>query len=489
MARSIEATALSGGITLVVRQFLGIVLSLVGMLVTTRLLGPHKYGYFVIVSGLTGYAINIGKLGLDVYLIRYQGDLGQQQVGVTQGLYLIFGLLFAGIILVCGPVVAWWYKDAMLCTLFWSYAVITPVALMAFIPIALLDRKLDYKHAAMTELSGQLLYVAISVSIVWFTRSVWGVIAGILGQAVITLILATHWSGMRFRPCWNFSETKAQARYGFGYSASMWIWQARDLVNPLLVGRILGAEATAYIAMAVRLASMVGFAKSAVWRVYMSYLARLADDRARMKEAIETGLSHQVLITGISFIAFMAIAPDLIQGLMGPKWLPILGVFPFIAAGLIINSGFSLYSSALYIIGKNHDVSAFHSLHLILFGVSAGVLLRKLGSIAGYGWAEIAACGSYLFLHYAFKRRLFAIKETLMIVNLLVILAGIGTSLLLLNQPTWVRIAPAALFLLVILFGLPWNRAASFAMYTMARQRIKMSLFKTAPCADGRTGG
>lgn len=472
MSSSLESKALSGGVILVIRQLFGTLLSLAGMLVTTRLLGPHKYGQFIIVAGLTAYAINVGKLGLDVYLIRYQGELDHEQVGVTQGIYLGIGVISAAAVLALGPVVARWYNDPLLCHLSWSYAIIIPLTLMGTIPIALLDRQLMYKQAAMTEFSGQLLYATLSVCIVWVTQSVWGLIVAIFGQALVTFILGTYWSKMKFRPLWIPEETRAQVRYGFGYSASMWIWQARDLVNPLLVGKLLGAEAAAFIAMALRLAALVGFAKAAVWRVYISYLARLGEDREKMRDAIESGLSHQVLITGVSFIAFLTIAPDLIQGLMGPKWMPVLQVFPFIAAGAIVNSGFSLYSSALYIVGRNRDVSLFHAVHILLFVSFAWFLLVKLNSITGYGWSEVAAFSSYFLIRYSFKNRFFRIREELMYINISLFFVSLLFIMQLLTEPLWVRVATSSLFLLVILHGIPRNRSNCLVLLNMAKNKF-----------------
>lgn len=472
MTQTLESKALSGGIILVVRQLFGIVLSLIGMLLTTRLLGPHKYGQFIIVAGLTGYALNVGKLGLDVYLIRYQGELNQKQIGVTQGLYLIIGLLFAVSILLFGPVVAKWYKDPFLCKLLWSYAIITPLTLLSSIPIALLDRQLAYKQAAMIELVGQLLYVAISVCIVWLTHSAWGVIIGIFAQTLLTFILGIYWSNMLFRPRWIPLEAQAQVQYGFGYSSSLWIWQIRDLVNPILVGKLLGAESAAFIAMALRLAGLASFAKTAVWRVYLSYLARLTDDRDKLKEAIETGLSHQVIITGVSFIAFLTIAPDLIQGLMGQKWILILQIIPFIAAGVIVNSGFSLYSSALYIIGKNHDVSVFHTVHIILFVLSTWFFLDKFDSIVGYGWAEVTTFFSYIFIRYAFRKRLFPIREKLMYLNIILTLCSVILIMQVLTEPLWQRIGISSILLLIILYGIPSNRLNCLTVLNVAKHRF-----------------
>lgn len=472
MSESYESKALSGGFVLVGRQLLGIVLNLVTVLISTRLLGPGKYGELVILAGLSGYATNVGKLGLDVYLIRYQGDLDQGQVGVTQGLYLAIGLFLAVLMATTAPFIAWWYHDSLLCHLLWSYALLTPVTLLSFIPIALLDRQLLYKQAAMTELAGQLCYVGLSLPSVWLTGSVWGIVAGTFGQVAVTIGLATYWSNMRFRPRWSPLEAKAQIRYGIGYSASTWVWQGRDLVNPLLVGKMLGAEAAAFVAMAVRLAGLVSFAKSAIWRVYMSYLARLGDDRAKMREAVAAGLSHQVLITGVSFIAFMAISPELVRGVMGEKWLPILNILPFVASGLTVNSGFSLYSSALYIIGRNLDVTLFHALHVILFACFAFLLLRIFGSLSCYGWAEVAAFPSYLMIRHMARKHGFAGRENLMYLNLVFILAGLFLNMQLIAMPSWLRLGTASLLLLVLLFGVAANRSATLVMLNMARQRL-----------------
>lgn len=475
VTQSIGEKALSGGMFLVGRQFFGIILSLIGMLVTTRLLGPHKYGQFIIVSGLAGYALNVCKLGLDVYLIRYQGELDQRQIGVTQGLYLAIGFFFAALIISLGPVVARWYNDPLLSHLCWSYAIITPLTLISSIPVALLDRQLAYKQAAMTELVGQFLYVALSVCVVWFTHSVWGVIIAIIAQALMTLILATYWSSMQFRPRWIPQEARSQVRYGFGYSSSIWIWQIRDLVNPLLVGKILGAEVAAFIAMAIRLAGLVGFAKTAVWRVYMSYLSRIADDRVKMKEAIETGLSQQVLITGVSFLAFLTISPELILCLMGQKWLSILQVFPFIAVGVIVNSAFSLYSSVLYIIGKNQHVSVFHAVHIILFVPSAWFLSYKLGSLTGYGWAEVIALLSYIVISYAFRKLMFPIRDNFMYLNLILFLLSLILMMQLITETLWLRLGTSIVFLLIILYGVPRNRSNCLIVLNMLRQKFMVS--------------
>lgn len=459
---------------LVGRQLFGIVLSLIGMLVTTRLLGPEKYGQFAIVYGLIQYASNVGRFGLDTYLIRYQGNLKPQQIGVTQGLYLIIGLGTALATFCGGPLASSWYADPSLKDLFWSFACIIPFIVLTNVPIAVLDRHMDYKKAALTELAGQLTYLCISVPIVWYSRSIWGLVLAVFGQTFLVLALASFWSKVRFRPSFHRQEAKEQLHYGASYAASMWIWQIRDLVNPLVVGKLLGPESVAFVAMAIRLVGLVGFAKTAVWRVYMSFLARISHDREKMKAAVETGLSHQVLILGVTFIVFTALSPELIKGFMGERWLPLLKVLPFITAGMIVNSGFSLHASALYVIGKNNAVTLFHIIHVTLFVTAAWFFVSTMGTIIGYGCAEMAALVSYFSIRRALHRNLFAIKERLLYLNIIFVIGSIATIASLPQSALVLRSLAALTALSLLLLAAAKNREATMVIWDKVSARLRL---------------
>jgi PST family polysaccharide transporter len=458
MPQSLQSKALAGGVVLIGRQLLGIIFSTAGMLITTRLLGPQKYGQFIIISGLTGYAILVAKMGLDAYLIRYTGQLGKGPIGVAQTLYLVIALLLFAVCIAFGSLAALWYEDASLRDLFWGYAIVPPVTVITAAPMALLDRQLAYRQVARIELSAQLLSLAVSIPIVWFTASVWGLIAGAFVQSVVALFSSWHSSRMEFDPQWDWGEARAQLAFSFGYGASNWIWQLRDLVNPLCVGKLLGSEAVGYVAVAVRLGLMVGFAKNAISRVYLSFLARIANDREAMKEAVETGLNHQVLMLVVSYVVFLSLAPELIRNFIGVKWLPVLTVFPFIAVGHIINAGFSLHSSGLYVIGRTRDVFLLNSLNVALFIPFAWYFMTVSGKISGFGWAEVAAFPSYLVIRQALRRHLFAIREGTLYLNVIAGICAIALMSHELNGDFWPRALLGYSILIILFLAVPQNR-------------------------------
>ena len=72
--------------------------------------------------------------------------------------------------------------------------------------------------------------------------------------------------------------------YGFGLTASMRVWQLRTLVNPLMVGRIAGPEAVAFVAFAIRIAESLGSVRLAAGRVAMASLSRLQQSTRNFAE-------------------------------------------------------------------------------------------------------------------------------------------------------------------------------------------------------------
>jgi PST family polysaccharide transporter len=193
-------------------------------------------------------------------------------------------------------------------------------------------------------------------------------------------------------------------RDGLTYTAATWAWQARTLVNPLLVGRYVGVAGVGYVDLAVRFVDNLGFVKTAASRVAVAALAQVQQDSARLGTAIAEGARLQVLALGTLLAGFGVAAPWLVPLVFGERWLPVLVVYPFIALGALAHGLFNMEVSALYVLRQNAKVLAFHLVHVGLFAGTAVLGLRGLG-LVGYGWGEAAAVLSYPVVHAMVSRR------------------------------------------------------------------------------------
>jgi len=129
------------------------------------------------------------------------------------------------------------------------------------------------------------------------------------------------------------SEHRKEA---LGLTASLRTWQLRTLVNPLIVGRFVGAEGVAYVALAIRIAEALGSFRLAAGRMAIAALARLQDRRHEFRRALEQALFLQVVTLGPLLCAFALTGPYIVQHFIGARWMPSMQIYPFAAAGVLV---------------------------------------------------------------------------------------------------------------------------------------------------------
>jgi O-antigen/teichoic acid export membrane protein len=401
---NLKQQVMSGGLYLALRQGVGMAISLGGVLVLTRLIGPEQYGLYAGTFGIFWYIQTIFQMGLDVYLVRHEGE--ETAIVHHQAFTLLLLLSFAGVAFAWlgMPLLQQWMKMAGFVDVARAMFTALPIVFLMKVPTAILERRLDYQRIAFIELANQVLYYIMALTLAFRGFGVWSAVIAWWIQQIQGVIL--YFVISRYRPQWHWNSALVMEmlRYGIGYSTSTWVWCLRALVNPLLVGGLVGAEAVGYVALAIRLAEVLGFVKTATWRIALSALAKFQGDRGRLLRAVNEGMGLQILALGPLLVAFAWVAPWLMPRLFGPEWLPVVAVFPFIAAGNLTNSMFNMHSSTLYVLKRNWEVTLFHLAHIALFGGASAFFLAKFGYI-GYGWAELATIGSYAIIHHFLVKR------------------------------------------------------------------------------------
>jgi O-antigen/teichoic acid export membrane protein len=392
-----------GGVYLGLRYGLGVLIGMGNMFVLTWWIGPHAYGVFLTAIGLTAFLASLTRSGVDTYLIRRAAPPDERMYQVANT--LIVGL--AGVLFVVGvamvPLLARWYGNR---DFEWPYLMLlltVPVVGLAGPPTAKLERELRFKTVAQIELGGQTLALLVALTLAWRGFGVWAPVMGQLAWQVSGMAAALV--AARFRPRFSFDKAcaKEMLSFGVGYTASLRTWQLRTLVNPLLVGRFAGAEGVAYVGFAIRVAEGLGFIRIAAARLAIAALARLQENRARLRAALESALTIQVLVLGPLLCLFALTSPYIVPVAMGTRWVPSLRLYPFIATGVLVNSIFNLQASALFVVGEQWMVLKAYAAHVVLLAVGTLMLIPRFG-LSGYGWAELAACAGYVFLQMGVAR-------------------------------------------------------------------------------------
>jgi O-antigen/teichoic acid export membrane protein len=394
----LSGETISGGAYLAARYGLGVLVSVANMLVMTWWIGPHSYGLFVTAIGIVAFLATLARGGIDTYLVRSETppDFRSYSTATTLILAGSIALSIAGAALT--PLLVRWYGNREFVFPYLLLLMTIPVTGLTGVPMASLERALDFRRIAAVELASQSAGLIVAALLAWSRAGVWAPVMGQITWQVFTLLAvataAPRLSDLQF----DLNEARKMLSYGMSLTVSLRTWQLRTLVNPLLVGRFAGAEAVAFVALAIRVAEALGAFRLAAGRIAIAALARLQNSREEFRKALEQALYLQVITLGPLLCAFALCGPFIVRHLIGARWSPSLAIYPFVAAGVLVNSIYNLQASALFVIGKPRVVMEAYTAHVILLALSTMVLLPRLG-IIGYGWAELIACASYVAIH------------------------------------------------------------------------------------------
>ena len=364
----------------------------------TRWIGPHSYGLFVTAIGLVAFLSTLARAGVDVYLVRRETAPDQRTYHVAGTLIFSISVALTLIGAALAPLLIHWYSNSEFLPPYLVLLLTIPVIGLTGVPMAKLERELNFRNVASIELGGQILGLLVAMILAAGGSGVWAPVAGQIASQIATLVAACVCS--RFIPRFRFNARHAREMltFGIGLVTSLRVWQLRTLVNPLLVGRFAGAEGVAFVALGIRIAEALGTVRLAAGRLALAALSRLQSKPEAFRNALQRTLELQVLMLGPLLCGFALLGPFILRYVIGTGWTPNLSVYPFVAAGVLLNSVFNLQASALFVVGRHWTVLSSYSLHVALLGCGTLLLVPRFG-IAGYGWAELLACSAYVLIY------------------------------------------------------------------------------------------
>ena len=289
------------------------------VLVLTWWIGPHAYGAFVTAVSITTFFASIARTGLDTHLVRCEGTptRGDYDTAFTLILAISGGLCVLGGLAV--PLLLRWLPESSFALPYLVLLTTIPLIGLAGPPLAKLERELRFRNVAKIEFGGQLAAFAAGAILAWRGFGVWAPVTGHVLWQLFVLIAAIRVSGFSPRLTVDWDRARSMIRFGLGFSASVRVWQLRGLVNPLIVGRLLGTEAVAFVALAVRAIEALSFVRTAVGRVAIAALARLREDPDRCQQMMQKGARLQLYALGSVFTLITTLGPPLLPRLLGGR--------------------------------------------------------------------------------------------------------------------------------------------------------------------------
>ncbi|EKD52303.1 MAG: hypothetical protein ACD_62C00065G0002 [uncultured bacterium] len=395
---------IKGGAYLAGRQLVGMLLSMVSMVIIFRYLGPKDFGLLSVTQGIWFFVGSVASLGLDVFLIREKESLREEEIRQIFTLIVLVFLFAYLTIWILSPFISIWLGNVILEPLLKLAGVVYLLKQIGLVSQALLDRSLEFRKVSLVELASQIIYYVGAIPLVIAGWTYWGVMAGLIISTGFMTLYLIRLHSIHPVVCFHMPFVKRALKYGLGYQFAVWTWQIRDFAVPVVIAKIAGLEAAGIVSATNQLINRVSFLRGVVWRISIAAFAKIYDDIERMLRAIQKGMVYQALLLGVMFVGVAMVLPW-VHLILGPKWIAVAGVYPFLATGILMNAVFSLQCSALFAKGFNHNVNKFHIANITILLAASFFIIPRLG-LWGYCIAELMALLSYVVLHNEVIRNL-----------------------------------------------------------------------------------
>ena len=388
-----------------------------------RMLGPHAFGTYAVAWVALLAVLSLNDLSVSLAIVRWPGDPAEIAPTVTTiavtGSAAMYAVCFFG-----APV----YASAMGAPA--AADVIRVLALSVVLdglvcaPVGLLDRSFRQDLRMIADQVNGWLGALVSIGLAWAGLGAMSLAVGRIVGAVAAAVLYITFSPEPLRFGFDRARARALLRYGTPLAGSTMVVFAVTNVDQLVVGRVLGATALGFYALALNLATWpVSMFSLPVRNVAPAAFARLQHDHAAMRTAF---LSAAALLCAVALPVCLVIggsATPLITFAYGTRWLPASRVLLWLSLLAALTIFFQLAYDYFVVLTRTRVVFTVQLgwLLALLPALIAGALLA---GIVGVGVAEAAVAGGVILPWYLHELKGTGIRRRVLGARLWLPLAG-----------------------------------------------------------------
>jgi polysaccharide transporter, PST family len=328
-----RAAVRSAGITLL-GQGASFVVQIASTMVLARLLTPKDFG---IVTMVTTFSLLFRSFGMNGFmeLVMQREEMTHSLASNLFWIELGIGSLLSVGFACSGPLLALFYHNPAVRDVTLGMSLTVGLGCLGWIHMALLQRAMHFRTAAIINFVGQLLLVIVSIILALAGWNYWALVWGSVTQVVVTAVGA--WLACRWVPSLpgRASGTASGFRFAMNvYSHFAFSYSTRNVDN-LLVGWRYGARELGFYKKAYDLFVLAETQLlSPISAVAVSTLSRVSGDRQQFQRYFLRAISFLALL-GLGVGAdFALIGKDMIRLLLGPGWEDAGTVFALFGPGI-----------------------------------------------------------------------------------------------------------------------------------------------------------
>jgi O-antigen/teichoic acid export membrane protein len=282
------------------------------------LLSPRDFGVMGMALAILGVAQLFAQLGVGPSLVQ-RPQLEDRHITTAWSFSILFSFLFGVLLYICAAPLAHFFSTPALKSTLRALLIIFPLAGISVVPESLLQRNLQFRALARIEiLSYGIGFAGVATISAWFGLGIWSLVLGQLFWMLsrsIQLLHATTLPRIGFERA-AFSDLW---RFGSGETVGALANYAAFNADNLVVGKVLGAQATGIYMRAWQLTQMI-LIGAIFEKVLFPTFSKVQAQKERLRRAYCNGTQAIASIVLPVIAIAISLAPYAIPLLLGSKW-------------------------------------------------------------------------------------------------------------------------------------------------------------------------
>jgi O-antigen/teichoic acid export membrane protein len=394
----VAARTLRGAIALGGGQVSAQLLNIAGAILLARALTPAEFGLVAILMFFLALLTALGDLGLGMSLVRRPAEptdleyraVATFQLGVTLSVVVTAWLATPFVVRAYGLAAdGWWLLPAM------TVAILADA--VRFLPLARLERVLQYERIGLVEVTQAVVFNAVLLTLAW---SGWR--AGCFPVAVVARSLAgaalASALGPRLRGwAWSWPIAREHLAFGLPFRGVHLLTVLRTSIVPTFVGLLIGRAAVGHLEWAAMVAGFPLTGLIILQRLYVGSFARLQHHPRELGAfASHLVMVAHALVAPVAVLTLVLVEP-IVRIVFGAQWVGAIPLVYCLWLGCLVVPTLAPLAGLLHALG--HSRTVFRA---ALFGTTitwiAGVPLVLWMGELGMALAGLAVHGANLVI-------------------------------------------------------------------------------------------
>jgi teichuronic acid exporter len=359
-------------------------------IVVIRLLTPADYGLMAMSAIVISFLLMICDLGMGGAIIRME-NIAHRQIRQILGIIIVINIASFGLTFLSAPLVAAFFGEPRVTSIIRWLSINFILISFYIVPQSLCMKEMAYRQKAQVDVSARILSSMLTLVLAFYGYGVWSLVISEIALHFIKVVGFNLIKRTVVIPVFSLGGVGRFVRFGALLTVDRIFFWAYGHLDGVILGRLLGKELLGLYSVALNLASIpLDKFIPVLTQVSFSAYSLIQSESRKLKSGL-LSVTHAVslMVFPISW-GMLAVAPEAIPLILGPKWVSIIVPFQLISIILPFKALSSILPPALFAIGRpginivNMAISVCVMATAFLIGVQKGLLGVCLAWVIAY---------------------------------------------------------------------------------------------------------